>query len=258
MHTATQLATSLFEVTVDGAPARWQELLPGWNRLDRLGVVVDRPLGGVGASLLMQLAIAAFYEADEARGGRGYPEAYVFHVGSIQGSYGWYDVFPGRKEVVVPDRAADILDAINDRGITRLAVVDGPSEHVRHHHKEPAAALGRIVSAFAYSARGRVARADVECTALSHGAVENTAITIDPDRTQGLQRRLLAPLPPVPEGEEVVPSADRDVPAEVRAAVGRRRDEISRNGLPTESYRRVPVLDALGMLHVRPDAPLPS
>lgn len=50
-----------------------------------------------------------------------------------------------------------VLDTINDRGITRLAVPDRPPRQVVHRPKEVEAALDRIASAFLYDASGRVA-----------------------------------------------------------------------------------------------------
>ena len=93
----------MFAVTIDGSPATFDDVLPEWRSHDRFGVIVDRPLGAIGASLMLQAAIAAFYEADPGRPGHVYPEVYAFHVGGFHGTLAWYDVFPPRKEVVVPD-----------------------------------------------------------------------------------------------------------------------------------------------------------
>lgn len=256
MHTARQLDQSQFAVTIDGRAASRDELLPGWHEHDRLGVVVHEPLGTVGASLLLQLAITAYYDARPGRReGRLYPEVYLFHVGGLHGDHGFYDVFPGRKEVVVPGEPALILEAINDRAITRLAVVDGPPEPVRHHLKEPAAALERLVSAFAYSPDGRVAASDVEIAAIDRRAVVNTTIVLHPTRTYAEQQRIRAQLRAdgtmVAPDEDPAPERRAQVPVAVRDRVARGRDAISTDGLPTETYRRVAVADALQMLHIR-------
>jgi hypothetical protein len=255
VHTARQLDTEQFAITIDGASASPEELFPGWDARDRFGVVVHQKLGGVGASLLLQLAVAMFYATSQNRPGRVYPEVYVFHVGGWHGSHAWYDVFPPRKEAVVPDDAAAILDAVNDRAITRLAVVDGPVERVRHHHQEPAAALERVVSAFAYAPGGRTANADVQLAAQDLGAVENTQIILHPDATRELQQRLASTLPPVRDDEDLVYPRREPTSRAVREAASCRRDEISDSGLPVETYRRVPVQSALGMLHVRSAVP---
>ena len=127
MHTARQLDAAYFGITVDGVPSSREDVFPEWGVHDRLGVVVDRPLGATGASMLIQLAITAFYDVKPSRREVTlYPEIYLFHVGGRHGNHAYYDVYPPRKEVVVADDPAEILEAINDRAITRLAVVDGP------------------------------------------------------------------------------------------------------------------------------------
>ena len=163
MHTATQLDVSMFAVQIDGKIADRDALLPAWHPYDRLGVLVHDPFGGVGASLLVQLTITAFYDARPGRrdGTPQYPEIYLFHVGGRYGSHGYFDYWPPRKEIFVENDAAAVLRAVNDRAITRLAVVDGKPSAPRHDLWERAAAEDRIISAFAYSADGRVENADV-------------------------------------------------------------------------------------------------
>jgi hypothetical protein len=263
VHTARQLDQSQFAVTIDGKASSREQLLPGWGEHDRLGVVVDEPFGTVGASLLLQLAITAYYDARaERREGRLYPEIYLFHVGAAHGDHGFYDVFPARKEVLVPDDPAVILEAINDRAITRLAVVDGPSEPVRHHLKEPAAALERIVSAFAYSPTGRVAAPDVEIAALDRRAVVNTTIVLHPTRTYAEQQQIRAELRGgaslVTVDEDPAPGRPDEVPVAERDRVAQGRKAISSGGLPSETYRQVSVANALQMLHVRTRPPHPA
>jgi hypothetical protein len=251
VHTASQLDRSHFAIVVDGEPSSFDGLFPNWQHHDRFGLVVDTTLGGVGASLLLQAAVTAFYAIDDKRRGRVYPEAYVFHLGGRHGNFGWYDVFPPRKEVVVPDDPGALLDAINDRGITRLAVVDGPVEAVRHHHQEPATALDRIVSAYAYSPSGRVDNADVEITALDTRLIENTLVTLHPEATKDLRAKLNALVPPVKDDEDAVAPIVHMPPEVIRDAIRQDREAISRDGLPVETYRRVPVVDALGMLRMK-------
>ena len=62
----------------------------------------------------------------ERRGPNGiYPEIYLFHVGGRHGDHSPYDFWPARKEVFVDADPREVLDQINDKGITRLAVPDG-------------------------------------------------------------------------------------------------------------------------------------
>jgi hypothetical protein len=259
MHTARQLDASLFEITLDGSPAGRDQLLRGWGVDDRLGIIVDRPFGAVGASLLLQLAITAYYDARPARRETLlYPEVYLFHVGGRHGDHSHFDVFPPRKEVDVEDDAALILEAINDRAITRLAVVDGPSATVCHHWKEPAAAQDRILTTIAYSPDGRVADPDVSITGHGPRVTANTKKTLHPPEEsyaeQAAARAALGPFGAVPSSEEMLPDVDRwhEVPLETRDQIAAERSAISAAGSVTETYRRLTVAEALGMLHCRP------
>ncbi len=259
MHTARQLDAAYFGIAVDGVPSSREDVFPEWGVHDRLGVVVDRPLGATGASMLIQLAITAFYDVKPSRREVTlYPEIYLFHVGGRHGNHAYYDVYPPRKEVVVADDAAEILEAINDRAITRLAVVDGPAQEVTHHWKEPAAALDRLVTAYAYDPSGRVDRGDIEITATDRRALVNTSIILQPKTTYAEQHearvqsggRSLA-------ANEVIVSTDYvgdDVATEVRELVIEQRRDTDTDGGTRETYRRIGRADALRMLHVRREA----
>ncbi len=124
MHSARELRSSLFEIALDGRPARLEDLFPGFGEQDRLGLVMSRPCGAVGASALITATITAFYDRQRARGPSFfiYPDYFLFHVGRPLGDHAQLDIWPRRKEVVVPDEPESILEAVNDRAITRLLV----------------------------------------------------------------------------------------------------------------------------------------
>lgn len=82
----------------------------------------------------------------------------------------------------VDSDALAVLDAINDRAITRLAVPDREPSPVEHEWKEPAAARERIVSAFAYSPSGQVTVADWEIRGLDRRTEINPENVLDPER----------------------------------------------------------------------------
>lgn len=264
-HTAKQLSESLFDITAHGAALTREEVLPAWSAVDRLGVVVDRPLGAIGASLLMQLAITAYYDAVPGRREvQLYPEVYLFHVGGNFGSHAYYDIYPARKEVVVSDDPAEVLEAVNDRAITRLVVVDGPAEAVVHHYKEPAIALDRVVDALVYHPSGRVSRPDFHIRATSRKAVVNTKMTLEPDReyAEQVEARVGRDGIVAEDDSVILPENERfpataadylrnDLSPEVLRQLSMNRESISDEGLPCESYRRVPVAEALRMLHRR-------
>lgn len=222
MHSSKQLSSDSFAFTLDGRPARLDDVLPGFHGQDRLGIVVRRPCGALGASTLLLAAVTGFFDARRARGGDFfvYPDFFLFHVGERHGDFKMLDVWPAHKEVVVPDDAELLLQAINDRGITRLLVPGGepgPVELARHTRES---AEGRIASALAYAPDGRAAAADV--------TVRGNAVTESYVRAAVDQSTM-------------IPDAAR---AEVRAA----RDALMTPDGPEERYRRIALADALALL----------
>ena len=103
MHTSRELSAASFAITVDGRAADLDAVLPGFTERDRVGVVVRRPLGGAGASLLVLAAVTGFYEEQRRRGEPFfiYPDYFVFHAGRPLGDHRKLDIWPSHKEVVV-------------------------------------------------------------------------------------------------------------------------------------------------------------
>jgi len=167
MHTAFDLQATSFGITIDNKAAGLPDLFPEWSAHDRFGIVMTEPFGALGASLLIQLAVVAFYDAlpDRRALPARYPEIYLFHVGGRFGDFSSFDFWPPRKEVFLPHDANTVLEALNDRAITRLAVPEALPRATEFAYKEPAAAAERIVSCFAYGPGGRAAEADVRIVA---------------------------------------------------------------------------------------------
>lgn len=189
MHVADQLFTASFEVEVDGAPSSPSAVFPDWTPWDRFGVVVNEPLGALGSSLLLQLAIASWYEVRPARRKAApcYPELVVIQVGGSHGDFSYFDVWPPRKEVQV--RAGDplrLLEVINMTGVTRLALPVGPGGDQAvlaagpSAWAEQASAKDRLNSRFLYSANGIVPDGDVQITSGDPRVQENIAQTTFP------------------------------------------------------------------------------
>jgi hypothetical protein len=256
MHVVSLLKTEMFDVEIDGHPASITDLFPDWHAHDRFGLVIDEPFGGLGATHLLQSAMMAYYDVRPTRrtSRAVYPEIYAFHVGRGYGAHAPYDFWPARREVIL--RTSDhreILDAINDRGITRLAVPDRPMRDVVHRPKEEDAAFDRIASAFVYSATGRVVDADVTILGNDKRTEYNPNQTLRPISEVAPTRPAVVGGRPVKETEDDylqwliardadVTQADRDL------AQGRRQALKSPAGLTTESYRRVSVAEALKRL----------
>jgi hypothetical protein len=253
MHTATQLDSSMFAIELDGEPRDREQAFPGWDGNERLGVVVTEPLGTLGASLLIQLSIVAFYDHRPGRRRESiqYPEIYAFHVDGPHGDLSYFDFWPERKEVVVENDARAILTAINDRAITRLVVVDSEPVLVDHRVAEFAPALDRLRTAYAYDASGRVAGGDLVITGLHPATEMNASNTLDPERALAKSTSVA---PKEGREEERALFSERfarrisEVPASSHERARKRRDAILQDGCATESYRRIPVEQALEML----------
>ena len=266
MHTALQLCADDFGIEIDQAPADLASLFPDWQPHDRFGIVVHEPFGAIGASYLIQAAIVAFYDVrPERRAGRGpgiaepndvaiYPEIYVFHVGGRHGDYSMFDFWPARKEVFVDADPRVVLDAINDRAITRLAIPEGPSTPVEHEYKEPAAARDRIQSVFVYSATGRVERPSITISGVGVAVEANPRDVLDPEK---MCAELSAPEFQRLDSTDLVLLQrewarlvlQRATEAQCGLEVARsRRAALEQGSVLRETYRRISVDDALRRL----------
>src|SRR5919198_154935 len=169
MHSSRELHSSSFEITVGDREVRLGELFRGFCERDRLGVVIRRPCGGVGASALITATITAFYDLQRARGPDFfiYPDYFLFHVGRPLGDHARLDIWPSRKEVVVPEDPEQVLEA---------GAPGTPTFEV----EALASARARIATCLAYSVAGRVRDADVRIASnpVSEGYVD---AVLDPE-----------------------------------------------------------------------------
>jgi hypothetical protein len=250
MHSSRELRSSSFEITVGDREVRLVELFDGFGEHDRLGLVIRRPCGAVGASALITAAITAFYDLHRARGPDFfvYPDYFLFHVGRPLGDHARLDIWPSHKEVVVPEHPQHVLDAINDRAITRLVVEDGgPGEPV-FAPEALASARSRIATCLAYSATGRVRDADVRIRSnpVSEGYVD---AVLDPEARL---ERLRAGNGRDRARAEAIAARVGEVPREERSRIQRARKALVEGAVPVETYRRIDLDTALGLLAPKP------
>jgi hypothetical protein len=226
MHTINIMSYTDFNFEVQGFTSSLEEVFPGFNMNDRIGIVVRQTGGGMGASALLMSALTRFYDfhrpllGDEPGKLRIYPENFVFHVGQKHMNHSWMDIWPPHKEVVVEDDPEQILEAINDRGITRLLVEDIESSSATFLRETINSAQHRIISALAYSPIGRVNQADI--TIVSCSAAEENVL-------ESLER-------------------SEELSDEVKEQMRIRRQSLYVNGRITETYRRIELSDAFKML----------
>jgi hypothetical protein len=270
MHTAKLFPTQ-FEIEIAGRQASFDELFPDWHAHDRFGIVTASPLGALGASLLIAAATACHFEAKPERRTNAhgsYPEIFVFHVGGRQGDHSYFDFWPPRKEVFVESSSPlAVLEAINDRAITRLAVPDGASGSLEPLNWGPSTwaerhgAADRVKSCFAYGPTGEVVDADVTLRSSSEEPEANAASSYDPmsyvDMVLGQPHEefmATLPGPSLPDDNyrwaDIVRSRRHEIPKELarelaeERAAKRTRDD----GARVESFRRIDVEWALRII----------
>jgi hypothetical protein len=214
-------------VSIEGAPSSVVDVFPSFSALDLVGFVVRRPCGLVGASALVMAAVTAFYDVQRASGPDFfiYPDYFVFHVGRKLGAHNRLDIWPSHKEVVVADEPEEVLRAINDRGVTRLVVEDGAPGEGAFARETLASARARISTAVVYSPNGRTREADV---LIASNDVTETYVS-------------------------GVLEQSRDVPAGERDRIAASRARLREDGRPVETYRRVDLDEALGLLAPQPE-----
>lgn len=245
MHTSTKLRSDSFAIELDGRPATIADVLPGAGdgAGGRLGVVVREPFGAVGASNLVLAAVTAFYDMQRARSDDFfiYPDYFVFHVGQAHGDHSMLDVWPAHKEVVVADDPDAILEAINDRAVTWLAVADREPGAGPRGSEALASARERIVAALGYAPGGRVDDGDVRIAGNDVTASFVQAV-LDPDG-------VVATSDPTtdPYAAEVARRAGEVTP-DVRARLRIAREQLLDDGRPVETYRRLALDRALASL----------
>lgn len=255
MHVMTLLKREMFDASIDGRAATIEDIFPDWNEHDRFGLVIDEVFGGIGATHLLQLAMTAYYDVKASRRTTltVYPEIYAFHIGRGHGAHAHYDFWPARREVILKTTDhREVLDAINDRGITRLAVPDRPMRDVLHRPKEEDAALDRIASAFVYNACGRTDAADLVISGNDKRTEHNPRQTLRPLSELSQNRISSATGKPIKEADDTflhwITEREADVTEEDRARVQAQRDAIKVAGLVEETYRRVSVTECLKRL----------
>jgi len=147
----------------------------------------------------------------------------------------------------------NLLDAINDRGITRLALPQRTPREVEHRRKEKEAALDRMVQAFLYDPSGCVVDADLVI------AGNDPRTEYSPGQVLRPVYRATTPAParPAPGGQikerdpaygQWLETRRGDVTQDQRDAAVQRREARKRDGLVREGYRRIAVGDALERL----------
>lgn len=213
------------------------------------------PLAGLGATHLIQLVCTMFYDVKPVRRTerRIYPELFAIHVGDWWGGHGNFDFWPPRREVQVPRDHQAVLGAINDRGITRLAIPERPVRDIAHRRKEKDCALDGLVTAVVYSPSGRVERPDFAIRSIDARSERDVHKVIRPiEIAPANAARIGQSAVPVKEGDPDFSARQRELNVHVtdamRDAAIQRRNALRDARGALETYRFVDPAEALKRL----------
>ncbi|OZD81358.1 hypothetical protein CH273_11520 [Rhodococcus sp. 05-339-2] len=265
MHVATDIEHRMFDWRLNGASVGPHTLLPDWNEHDRLGVVIREPFGSLGASLLMQTCAFLHYEVCPERRSiekAQYPQIFTFHVGGKYGDHSAFDVWPPRREVTVNDSPLDLLDAVNDRAITRLLIPE-TDPHATDYigsgfsaWSDVAVARERIKSVWEYGTNGTIARSSVEISTSAEELTRMSQWALTPETTYDqysklTDRELVEALDIGPSSASdlrrwlaVVKARTDEVPSEVRS----RLSDARVGDVVVQQYRPLSMDDLLARL----------
>ena len=181
MHTAFDFQKGDFRVRRNDESVD-RDVLLDWDVRDRLGVLIDRPVGALGAGLLIFLTITAFYDCPQRKRRRTpiYPDIFLFHVGGPWGVFTPFDFWPDHKEIFVEADPREVLRAVNNRGITHLVVSDRVRQVVKHRYKESESAIDRLKKCFVYSPRGALAGGNITIETEKASVFKSYANVLDP------------------------------------------------------------------------------
>lgn len=278
MHTSV-LKLEDFIVESAGKASSVRGILPKWHKHQRFGILVHEPLGHVGASLLIQAVTAMWFEhlfastwsdvplPDSELPGPSfagtYPEIYAFHVGRRHGTLSPADFWPNYKEVLVEGDPSRVLHEVNGRGITILAVPEGPEQPVEYIWPEYRTFLWRTEAVFSYSPSGQTANPDVVIRSTTAEIESNVDGLLDPvtrvqpfrafnaDRTSVEAEGMVLEGNALDDLKRFLADVDGrhyEVTDGTRTAAIAARASSRTNGLSTESYRQRDPLYALRRL----------
>lgn len=244
MHVIDALRTDFYEVELDGKPAGSGDVFANWAVHDRLGVLIYEPLAALGATHLIQLACMCFYDSKPVRRSerKVYPEIFAIHVGGWWGGHGNFDFWPARREVQVPTDPCEVLGALNDFGITRLALPERPVRDITHRRKEEDCALDRLVTAVMYSPNGRVAAPDFTIRSNDRRSERDVQRIIHPTQLseQSIAQLQKTAVPVKETDADFMPrqiALNVNISEAMREQAERDRAALKIDGRVTESYR---------------------
>jgi hypothetical protein len=223
MHTRADLTTADFELTIEGRPTSFAELVPGLTPDSRVAIVAHTPAGAFGGAAAL-LGLVTYWYGEHARAAEDffeYPDYFYLHVGSGgRADLGQLEIWPAHKQFVVVPRTQDVLEAIADRAINYLLIEDRAPDCAAVLRETRAALPRHLRGALVYDVSGVAERADI--------AVEASAAA---------ERHI---------GHAIDSSVE--LSEEVRWSARQHRRDVTLDGRVNEQLRRVSLDEAVELL----------
>lgn len=129
MHTRDTMKTAEFTFSQGTKRGTFEDVMPGFSVTDRIAIISWAPGGIFEGAPLFLAAIGAFYEEllQDGSDFYEYPDIFALHIGARHGHHGWLDIWPERREMVLPNDPNEIIGRLSDLGVTRLILQDSPT-----------------------------------------------------------------------------------------------------------------------------------
>ena len=158
MHSTAVFASTDFDIVDRGQAMSHARYFSGFARTERLGLFAPDGCEGAGATLLVMACVTAFYDRYREEGGDffAYPDFFSFQRRQPPASYTMFDIWPGHKDVPVPEGANETAAAVTDRGVGILLLPDRPPRNNEFHRVQMASLERNVKRCLLYSEEGQV------------------------------------------------------------------------------------------------------
>lgn len=180
MHSTTVFASTDFDIVDRGQATTHARYFSGLARTERLGLFAPEGCEGAGATLLVMACVTAFYDRYREEGGDffAYPDFFSFQRRQPPASYAMFDIWPGHKDVPVPEGANETAAAITDRGVGILLLPDRPPRENEFHRVQMASLERNVKRCILYSEEGQVEEPTLEVATSKAEAIRDWAGTM--------------------------------------------------------------------------------
>jgi hypothetical protein len=203
--------------------------------------------------MLMQLVTTAYYDVRPSRReAPHYAEIYLFHSGGRYGDFTSFDVLP-RRELFLSGEPEALVEAINDRAITHLAIPDGVRRSLTLPWTEAESMHDRIRHCFAYAAHGRANDADIAIMSHEAGLHHDVELALEPKLLlESIERYIDAGGPDVQRYSRGLAQRLRsrldEISQDEQAIAKRHHEALSHDGVMRQSFRTIDLAEALSRL----------